>query len=77
MEEPIAAWEDEGGSPARSVQIAMTGTVNQIAWADQIKMQVDAEFDRVREDVGSCVPALKIAINAAAAWALRRLPALS
>lgn len=48
MEEPIAAWEDEGGSPARSVQIAMTGTVNQIGWAEQIKIQVDAEFDRVR-----------------------------
>jgi hypothetical protein len=26
----------------------MTGTVNQIAWAVQIKTQVDAEFDRVR-----------------------------
>src|SRR6267143_4021104 len=48
MEEPIAAWEDECGSPARSVQIAMTGTVNQIGWAEQIKIQVDAEFDRVR-----------------------------
>ena len=44
MEEPIAAWEDEGGS----LQRAMTGTVNQIAWAEQIKAQVDAEFDRVR-----------------------------
>ena len=48
MEEPIAAWEDESGSPVRSVQIAMTGTVNQIGWAEQIKIQVDAEFDRVR-----------------------------
>ena len=44
MEEPIATWEDDGGSPARSV----TGTVNQIGWAEQIKIQVDAEFDRVR-----------------------------
>ena len=25
----------------------MTGTVNQIAWARQIRTQVDAEFDRV------------------------------
>jgi cell division FtsZ-interacting protein ZapD len=25
----------------------MTGTVNQIAWAEQIKTQVNAEFDRV------------------------------
>jgi hypothetical protein len=30
------------------VQIAMTGTVNQIGWAEQIKIQVDTEFDRVR-----------------------------
>jgi len=48
MEEPIAAWEDEGGSPARSAESGMTGTVNQIAWAAQIKPQVNAEFDRVR-----------------------------
>jgi hypothetical protein len=48
MEEAIAAWEDEGGSPDPSVQIAVTGTVNQIGWADQIKIQVDAEFGRVR-----------------------------
>jgi len=48
MEESIAAWEDEGGSPARSAQIVMTGTVNQIAWAEQIKIQVNGEFDRVR-----------------------------
>ena len=27
----------------------MIGTVNQIAWAVQIKSQVDAEFDRVRK----------------------------
>lgn len=27
----------------------MTGTPNQIAWAVQIKAQVDAEFDRVRK----------------------------
>jgi hypothetical protein len=48
MEKWIAAWEDEGGSLARSAQIVMTGTVNQIAWAEQIKIQVDGEFDRVR-----------------------------
>jgi len=48
MEEAIAAWEDEGGSADPSVQIAVTGTVNQIGWADQIKIQVDAEFGRVR-----------------------------
>ncbi len=48
MEESIAAWEDEGGSAARSAQI-MTGTVNQIGWAEQIKIKVNAEFDRVRK----------------------------
>lgn len=48
MEEPTAAWEDEGGSPARSTESGMTGTVNQIAWAAEIKTQVNAEFDRVR-----------------------------
>jgi hypothetical protein len=49
MENAIGAWEDEGGSPQR----AMTGTVNQIAWAEQIKAKVDAEFDRVRRALES------------------------
>jgi len=48
MEESIAAWEDESGSAARSAQI-MTGTVNQIGWAEQINVKVNAEFDRVRK----------------------------
>jgi hypothetical protein len=48
LEDPIEAWEGEGGSPAQSQGIVMTGTENQIAWADQIKQQVSAEFDRVR-----------------------------
>ena len=45
---PIAAWEDEGGSTVRSPERELTGTVNQIAWAGQIRTQVNAEFDRVR-----------------------------
>jgi hypothetical protein len=49
MEDAIAAWEDEGGSSARTREYRMIGTVNQIAWAVQIKAQVDAEFDRVRK----------------------------
>ena len=49
MEDAIAAWEDEGGSAARMAELRMIGTVNQIAWAEQIKAQVDAEFDRVRK----------------------------
>ena len=48
MEEPIAAWEDEGGSTTGSPESGMTGTVNQIGCAEQIKTQVNAEFDRVR-----------------------------
>ena len=36
MEPEISAWEDEGGSQARSAEIPMTGTVNQIAWAQSV-----------------------------------------
>jgi hypothetical protein len=53
MEEEIATWEDEGGSPVRREEISMTGTVNQIAWAEQIKTQVNLEFDRVRRALES------------------------
>jgi len=49
MNDPIAAWEDEGGSTASLAQHWMIGTLNQIAWAVQIKSQVNAEFDRVRK----------------------------
>jgi len=49
MEDAVAAWENEGGSSARTEEHRMIGTVNQIAWAVQIKAQVDAEFDRVRK----------------------------
>src|SRR6516162_3745839 len=49
MEGALAAWENEGGSSARTEEHPMIGTVNQIACAVQIKAQVDAEFDRVRK----------------------------
>ena len=49
MEDPIATWEGEGGSAARMAEHGMIGTLNQIAWAVQIKSQVEAEFDRVRK----------------------------
>jgi len=49
MDNPIAKWEDDGGSPVQFAEHRMIGTVNQIAWAVQIKSQVDAEFDRVRK----------------------------
>ena len=42
----IAAWEGEGGS-LKAPQSNLTGTVNQIEWAERIRMQVIGEFDRV------------------------------
>ncbi len=48
MEDPIAAWESEGGF-ARFAEHRMIGTLNQIAWAVQIKSHLEAEFDRVRK----------------------------
>jgi hypothetical protein len=49
MEDPISAWEGEGGSSSRAPAGHMIGTLGQIAWAIQIKSQVEAEFNRVRE----------------------------
>ena len=49
MDNAIAAWEGEGGSAARMAEFRLIGTVNQIVWAEQIRAQVDAEFDRVRK----------------------------
>jgi hypothetical protein len=48
MEDPIASWESEGGCVSRMPAGHMIGTRNQIAWAVQIRSQVEAEFDRVR-----------------------------
>jgi len=55
MKDAIEIWEDEGGSPARSAASGMTGTVHQIASAEQIKTQVTEEFDRVRAALVSAV----------------------
>ena len=41
-------WEDEGGSLNETSEKSLTGTVNQIEWAKQIRAQVNAEFDRVK-----------------------------
>ena len=55
----LGDWESEGGAPAQSdagsslgsattaAIHALTGTVNQIDWAEQIKQRVGKEFDRV------------------------------
>ena len=54
----LGDWESEGGAPAQSetgisltppttATRALTGTVNQIDWAEQIKERVSRDFDRV------------------------------
>ena len=52
MENATAAWEDEGGAVAPA-EIRLIGTVNQVAWAEQIKANVSAEFDRVAKALKS------------------------
>jgi hypothetical protein len=48
MDSLISEWESEGGLfEESSGQCEMRGTVNQIAWAKQIRVQVEAEFERV------------------------------
>ena len=47
MKERISVWEGEGGSLNETPEKPLTGTVNQIEWAKQIRPQVNAEFDRV------------------------------
>jgi len=47
MNEKFSVWEGEGGSVNETSGEAMTGTVNQIESAKQIRTQVNAEFDRV------------------------------
>jgi hypothetical protein len=53
MEHSIAVWEEEGGLQPGIDESAMTGTANQIVWALQIRRNVDAEFDRVRNALES------------------------
>ena len=46
----IEAWEGEGGAgpgPPGSGAAAMSGTANQVEWAERIKLRVNEEFDRV------------------------------
>ena len=47
VEDKLSVWEDEGGAVSKRSWNALTGTVNQIEWAERIRLQVDAEFDRV------------------------------
>jgi hypothetical protein len=45
-DQSIAAWENDGGALVR-VKPHLVGTENQIAWAEQIRANVEREFDRV------------------------------
>ena len=48
MEDGISVWEREGGSLTETSENAITGTPNQVEWANQIKKQANTEFDRVK-----------------------------
>ena len=47
MEQTIQAWEGEGVASRLVEKTQLIGTINQVAWAEQIKASVNAEFDRV------------------------------
>jgi len=47
MEDSILVWEGEGGSLSEAISQRMTGSVDQIEWAERIRAQVNGEFDRV------------------------------
>ena len=55
MNNGLEGWEDEGGATRNTpdARQSMTGTINQVGWAEQIKTQVNAEFDRVANALGS------------------------
>jgi hypothetical protein len=50
MSRDIEAWDGEGGAAAAPLRVSarsMSGTAAQVEWAERIKRQVNAEFDRV------------------------------
>ena len=51
MTQNIEIWDDEGGAPIATSDdqqaALMSGTTNQVEWAQNIKRHVSAEFDRV------------------------------
>jgi hypothetical protein len=50
LNKEIDAWEGEGGAvpgPLGVRAISMSGTANQVEWAELIKRQVNDDFDRV------------------------------
>lgn len=54
-EDAMEAWEDEGGA-VLPAERPLVGTVNQVAWAKQIRANVSAEFDRVVKALKSREP---------------------
>ena len=58
----IETWESEGGAtPDSHVASAalMTGTPPQVEWAERIKLQVKADFDRVAASFRSIAAKLR------------------
>ena len=56
LDEDIEAWEGEGGAtpaPLGARANSMSGTPNQVEWAERTKRQVDDEFDRVAQSFRS------------------------
>ena len=50
LDTDIEAWEGEGGAapgPLGLGAVSMSGTANQVEWAQRIKRRVNDEFDRV------------------------------
>ena len=47
MEDSILVWESEGGSLCEALSQTLTGSANQVEWAEQIRAQVNGEFNRV------------------------------
>ena len=47
MEDSIQALEGKGIQSTLVEKAQLIGTVNQVAWAEQIRVSVNAEFDRV------------------------------
>ena len=54
-EDAMEVWEDEGGA-VLPAERPLVGTVNQVAWAEQIRANVSAEFDRVAKALESREP---------------------
>jgi len=54
MEETMEVWEGEGGAlPPAPTEMQLIGSQNQVAWAEQIRAAVNAEFDRVASALGA------------------------